>query len=206
MKLWHYPLRQGVGAPAVPVVQPGDHVRRGALIAAAPADALGAPIHASITGLVRSTEGTIVIEGERAEDYEKLAPAAPLSMLRASGLIGLGGAGFPTWMKYRSPLPAGGTVIVNAAECEPILSHNLLRAERQPDGIVRGLCLAMDLAQAAMASSPSRRSTPPPSARSRRPSPTARAGATSRCTCCATSTRWARSARSCGKCSAGSCL
>ena len=149
MKLWHYPLRQGVGAPAVPVVQPGDHVRRGALIAAAPADALGAPIHASVTGLVRSTEGTIVIEGERAEDYEKLAPAAPLSMLRASGLIGLGGAGFPTWMKYRSPLPAGGTVIVNAAECEPILSHNLLRAERQPDGIVRGLCLAMDLAQAA---------------------------------------------------------
>ena len=83
MKLWHYPLRQGVGAPAVPVVQPGDHVRRGALIAAAPADALGAPIHASVTGLVRSTEGTIVIEGERAEDYEKLAPAAPLSMLRA---------------------------------------------------------------------------------------------------------------------------
>ena len=149
MELWYYPLRQGVGAPAVPVVQPGDHVRRGALIAAAPADALGAPIHASVTGIVRGTEGSIEIEGEAAADYEKLAPAAPLAMLRASGLIGLGGAGFPTWMKYRSPLPTGGTLIVNAAECEPILSHNLLRAEEQPEGIVRGLCLAMDIAQAA---------------------------------------------------------
>ena len=97
MKLWHYPLRQGVGAPAVPVVQPGDHVRRGALIAAAPADALGAPIHASVTGLVRSTEGTIVIEGERAEDYEELAPAAPRAMRRAAGRGGRGGAQRVEW-------------------------------------------------------------------------------------------------------------
>ena len=146
----NYPLRQGIGAPAVPCVEVGDRVRRGALIAGMPPGALGVPIYSSVTGRIKEiTADSIVIAPEAyGPDYQKLEPADPLDMVRAAGLVGLGGAGFPVWAKYQHPLPEDGTVIVNAAECEPILTHNIVRIERKPETVVRGLAIAMELAGA----------------------------------------------------------
>ena len=164
METFIYPLHQSIGAPSVPVVEVGTEVRRGEMLAAAPEGKLGCPIYASVTGRVAAvTADAITIEAEDVPvsmtdvPFEKLALAAPLDMVRASGLVGLGGAGFPAAVKYAKPLGPSGTVIMNAAECEPILSHNIdaleqhpeaaLRAlEQHPEAALRGLAIAMDLA------------------------------------------------------------
>lgn len=153
MESFIYPLHQSIGAPSVPVVEVGTEVRRGEMLAAAPEGKLGCPIHASVTGRVAAvTADAITVEAEDVPvsmtdvPFEKLAPAAPLDMVRASGLVGLGGAGFPAAVKYAKPLGPSGTVIMNAAECEPILSHNIDALEQHPEAALRGLAIAMDLA------------------------------------------------------------
>ena len=107
METFIYPLHQSIGAPSVPVVEVGTEVRRGEMLAAAPEGKLGCPIHASVTGRVAAvTADAITVEAEDVPvsmtdvPFEKLAPAAPLDMVRASGLVGLGGAGFPAAVKY----------------------------------------------------------------------------------------------------------
>lgn len=149
--VFHFPLRQHIGAPSVPVVAVGDGVRRGQLIAQKPDGMLGAALHSSVTGWVSAISGTSVEiipeDGYESETgYLPLCGDTPRELAEASGLVGLGGAGFPTWRKL-APLP-GGTVILNAAECEPILCHNIERLTREPVKTIRGLRLAMELTQA----------------------------------------------------------
>ena len=149
--VFHFPLRQHIGAPSVPVVAVGAQVRRGQLIAQKPDGMPGAALHSSVTGRVSAlTDMAIDIipdEGYETEtDYLPLPGATPRELVEASGLVGLGGAGFPTWRKL-APLP-GGTVILNAAECEPILCHNMERLTREPVKTLRGLRIAMELTQA----------------------------------------------------------
>ena len=153
MEIFIYPLHQCIGAPSVAVVEAGDEIRRGQMIAEAPIGKLGCPMYASVTGRVASvTADAITIEAEGAPEtmtdvsYEKLRPSDPLTMIRAAGIVGLGGAGFPVAVKYAKPLGPTGTVIMNAAECEPILSHNIEALEQHPEKALRGLAIAMDLA------------------------------------------------------------
>ena len=79
---------------------------------------------------------------------EKISPAAVIQMIAESGLCGRGGAGFPTGIKLGTDLN-GGYVLVNAAECEPGLKHNVIQLEEDTDATIRGLKYCMEICNAA---------------------------------------------------------
>lgn len=148
-KIYKLLLKQHIGNPDVPCVQVGNVVKRGARIAVA--DGLGTDLHASVSGrIVQITDKALLIAEDtpEKETFEPIPPGTVTERVRAAGIVGMGGAGFPTGIKLGQKIP-GGTVIVNAAECEPILSHNLAQIEAHPDEIYRGLRYAMDTVEAA---------------------------------------------------------
>ena len=133
------PVSQHIGAPAVPIVKKGDYVLTGQKIAEA-GGFVSAPIYASVSGKVKeisdfllsngNTTLAVVIEsdGENAID-ENIAPPVVNSQsdlieaIRHSGIVGLGGAGFPTYVKFDYPENVKiDTLVVNGAECEPYLN------------------------------------------------------------------------------------
>jgi electron transport complex protein RnfC len=155
------PLVQHIGAPAVPLVKKGDLVRRGQKIAEAAEG--GVPLHASISGKVKPIDRhphptlvsapAIVIaraEGEGMEpldfhedpEWRSLSPDVLLERIREAGIVGLGGAAFPTWRKLT--LPPGAkvdTLLVNGAECEPYLTSDYRLMLAEPEAIVEGALL-----------------------------------------------------------------
>lgn len=149
-QLYVFPLRQHIGAPSVPRVSVGQRVARGQRIADRPAG-LGVNLYSSVAGLVREvTEDRITVAADevQSKDYVNLTATEPLALIEEAGLVGLGGAGFPTWAKLNRPFAEGGTVIVNAAECEPILDHNIRAIENNPGQLLRGLRIAMEVVNA----------------------------------------------------------
>ncbi len=141
-------LKQSVGMPAEAKVKVGDRVRRGMLLAAKRGDKPGANLHASVNGTVlRTDEEKIIIEAEETDFsvYEKLKSDTPIELVEEAGIVGLGGAGFPTGEKLKADLSENGFIIVNAAECEPILSHNIQRIEIEPHLLLRGLEIIMEM-------------------------------------------------------------
>lgn len=146
-----FPLRQHIGVPSEPVVSAGAHVKRGQLIAKKPDASLGANIFSSVDGTVDSVSETEIVINEENTDfskYEKLTETSPLKLIEESGLVGLGGAGFPTYVKLGKKFEKGGVIAVNAAECEPILSHNMERIEKDPEKLIEGLKIAMEVVNA----------------------------------------------------------
>lgn len=149
-RLFQFPLKQHIGAKAAPAIVKGDKVARGQLIAFRNKDSLGANIYSSVSGVVESiTEDMIAVRADEKQEasWQKLTGTSALELIEEAGIVGLGGAGFPTWAKLSPPLGAGGTVIINAAECEPILTHNILAIEHDPAGLIRGLQIAMDVTE-----------------------------------------------------------
>ncbi len=147
-----FPLKQSIGAQAAPTIVEGDTVVRGQLIASKGENSLGANIYTSVSGVVTEvTEHSISIKADDKQDkeYKKLTSTEPLKMIEEAGIVGLGGAGFPTYAKFSKPFESGGVVIVNAAECEPILEHNIRAIENNPLQLIRGLEIAMEIANAA---------------------------------------------------------
>ena len=143
-----FPLQQHKGAPSIPCVRPGAVVKRGACIAKQPDDALGSNIFSSIDGTVLAVndrEIRIGADPVQHEGYIPLTAATPLGLIKEAGIVGLGGAGFPTYAKLNTTLETGGIVIANAAECEPILGHNIKAIERNPKQLLRGLEIVMQL-------------------------------------------------------------
>ena len=142
----HIPLKQHVGGPCQAIVNVGDHVKRGQLVAV-PAG-LGANIHTSLSGVVEEiTEMDIVVklDKEQTDDYVRLEKTDDyLQKIKDAGIVGVGGAGFPTGIKFSTQIP-GGYLIANAAECEPILGHNVKFMEEQPEVLVRGMKYIMEL-------------------------------------------------------------
>lgn len=157
------PLLQHVGKPALPRVLPGDKVQTGTLVAQADG-AVSAAVHSSVSGRVKAIEKqphpvwgeskAIVIETEGEEqfaypaagekDISRFSPAEIKEAVRSCGIVGLGGAAFPTHIKL-SP-PQGkiiDTFILNGAECEPFLTadHRLM-LEKSAE-IIRGMRLVM---------------------------------------------------------------
>jgi len=153
------PMGQHVGAPCEPVVKVGDLVKKGQKIGEAKAF-VSAPIHASISGKVAAVEPrphpgggvvmSVVIESDgKDEVFEGIKPSKPLAeltpdeiknLIREAGIVGMGGAGFPTQVKL-SP-PPGKTIdaiIVNGAECEPYLTADHRLLVEKPDDVVLGL-------------------------------------------------------------------
>ncbi len=155
------PLHQHTGAPCQPLVKIGDSVARGQKIGDTDAR-ISAPVHSSISGRVVAVEPRATVHGEvmsvvvEAGDGEKgiadqavretgdLGPREIIDAVREAGIVGLGGAAFPTHFKWAVPsnFPVD-TVIVNGAECEPYITvdHRLL-AERAQE-VVLGLSLAL---------------------------------------------------------------
>lgn len=152
------PMQQSIGAPCKPLVKVGDHVDIGQKIGDSEA-AISAPVHASISGTVKSvgdihlTNGnvctgiTIQSDGLSTVSESVKPPVINsqedfLNAVRESGLVGLGGAGFPTHAKLRSALtsePKVDTLIINAAECEPFISVDCRSCIEQPEHILAGI-------------------------------------------------------------------
>lgn len=148
---FRFPLKQHIGAPSVPVVKLGALVSRGQLIAAKPSESLGANLYSSVSGQVTEiseTQITICAAEEQPVGYVRLQGEDPLKLIEEAGVVGLGGAGFPTYAKLSVPAVQGGIVLVNAAECEPILGHNIAAIEKDPAKLVRGLSIVMDILHA----------------------------------------------------------
>ncbi len=133
------PMQQHIGAPCVPTVKKGDHVDVGQVIGDSD-KYVSAPIHASVSGTVTAVADTklpngriapaVTIESDgQMTPWEGLEPpqvtnkAELIAAIRASGLVGLGGAGFPSHVKLNTPEDKPvDTLIVNAAECEPYIT------------------------------------------------------------------------------------
>ena len=158
-----YPLSQHIGAPAVPVVAKGDYVLAGQLIAEA-GGFVSANIHSSVSGTVKAIEprtlatggmcNSIIIEndGEYKEvEYvpkklEELTRDEIRERIKAAGVVGMGGAGFPTNVKLTPKNPeAIDYIIVNGAECEPYLTSDYRRMLEESDKLVKGLKIALSL-------------------------------------------------------------
>lgn len=159
-----YPLSQHIGAPAVPVVQKGDYVLTGQKIADA-GGFVSAPIYATVSGTVKAIEprrvvtgdsiNSIVIENDGKYDeieYQKPAPLEELSkeeilaLIREAGVVGMGGAGFPTHVKLSPKEPEKiEYVIANCAECEPYLTSDYRRMVEEPEKLIGGLRVILKL-------------------------------------------------------------
>ncbi len=159
-----YPLSQHIGAPCSPIVAKGDKVLAGQKIADTEAF-VSAPIFSAVSGVVKeiaprmtiagSVDPCIVIESdgkyERAPSLldelgHKPTPNEYLKLIRSAGIVGMGGACFPTHVKL-SP-PKGSVIkwlIVNAAECEPYLSCDNRLMIESPDEVIRGLGYALEM-------------------------------------------------------------
>lgn len=142
-------LSQHVGAPCAPIVKVGDLVKKGTLIAEP--TGLGANIFSSVYGeVLEILDDRIVIRpaAEQSDEFVPIAAGDHLEMIKEAGVVGMGGAGFPTGVKLATELP-GGYVLVNAAECEPGLYHNIRQLEEQAEKTVRGLKYCLEITRAA---------------------------------------------------------
>lgn len=148
-KKYIFMLKQHIGTPNKPLVKIGDKVRKGQLIAV-PTE-LGTNIHSSINGFVMDVaEDRIeIVQDEIQSDV--CMPIKQkndiLEAIKEAGIVGMGGAGFPTYIKMKTDLK-GGYVIANGIECEPLLNHNAKQMEENPEIIYRGLKYAMEATNA----------------------------------------------------------
>ena len=146
------PMSQHLGAPCAPVVAVGDRVVRGQLVGAVDA-AVSAPIHAPVSGSVTeirdtlTTAGTyslaVIVEPDAEHDLSEFAPipedAEGGAAIRAAGIVGLGGATFPSAIKLAPPKDMKvTTLILNGCECEPYLTCDHRLMLEQPDRVIAG--------------------------------------------------------------------
>ena len=159
-----YPLSQHIGAPATPIVKKGDHVLKGQKIAEA-GGFVSAPIHASVSGTVKGMEyrfnpaGTktecIIVEndGEYTEiDYPEVKPFSEMTReeiiekIGEAGIVGMGGAGFPTKVKLSPKEPEKiEYIIANCAECEPYITADYRRMLENTAELVNGMRIVLSL-------------------------------------------------------------
>ncbi|MBP5428832.1 MAG: electron transport complex subunit RsxC [Clostridia bacterium] len=160
------PLSMGIGAPSTPTVQPGEKVFLGQKIAE-PGGFVSAAIFASVSGTVKKTESyrdvfgrtvsALVIEsdGEMTPD-PSLSPVAVSTAkeladaARACGLVGLGGAGFPTSVKLSADPAKVEYILLNGAECEPYITSDTRTMLDRTEELVAGMKLLRDLYSAAV--------------------------------------------------------
>lgn len=167
-----FPLSQHIGAPAKPVVQKGDKVKVGTLIAEA-GGFVSAPIYSSVSGTVLKVDTAIdatgyrkpaiyiTVEGDEWEesidrseqlelvkDHPELTSEEIIERIKVAGVTGMGGAGFPTFIKLSPPPTAKAEcVIINAVECEPYITADYRLMMEKSDEILVGLELLMKAAK-----------------------------------------------------------
>lgn len=159
-----YPLSQHIGAMAKPLVKAGDMVLVGQKIAEK-GGFISANIHSSVSGTVKAIEKRLVATGGMVDSiivendgmYEEAAPIFSgnpdelskdeiIKIIEEAGIVGMGGAGFPTNVKL-SPKNADiiDSIIVNGAECEPYLTSDYRRMVEQTDKLVKGLKIVLKI-------------------------------------------------------------
>lgn len=157
-KMLYVPLLQHIGTPLDPLVKIGDRVLKGQKIADSTA-MFSAPIHSPVSGTVKKIEDIpfplmgkvkgIVIENDEQEEWAELSKLENweqsskeelLAMIREKGVVGLGGASFPTHIKLNPP--AGTEIdvlLINGAECEPYLNSDNRMMIEEPEKIISGI-------------------------------------------------------------------
>lgn len=161
-KVLEIPLRQHIGAPCEPTVKKGDEVKVGQLIGAA-GGFVSANVHSSVSGTVLDVrkqntaygfDTCIIIENDEKyelhdsvkpkPDFMSLSGKEVINIIKEAGIVGMGGAGFPTHVKL-SPPPEKtiDTIVLNGAECEPYLTCDHRLMLEQPDLIIKGLQILM---------------------------------------------------------------
>lgn len=163
-----FPMGQHIGAPAKPIVKKGDKVKVGTMIAEA-GGFVSAPVHSSVSGTVFKVDNAIDASGymrpaviinvegdeweetidrsdklERLEDHPELTPEEIVSRVKAAGVVGMGGACFPTHVKL---CPPPGTtpecVIINGVECEPYITSDFRLMMEKSDELIEGVKILM---------------------------------------------------------------
>ena len=167
-----FPLSQHIGAPAKPVVAKGDKVKVGTMIAEA-GGFVSAPIYSSVSGTVLKIDTAVDATGyrkpaiiinvdgdeweesidrsnklETVEEHPELTPEEIVNCIKVAGVTGMGGAGFPTFIKLCPPPTAKAEcVIINAVECEPYITADYRLMLEKSDEILVGLELLMKAAK-----------------------------------------------------------
>lgn len=159
-----YPLSQHIGAPAKPIVEKGQRVLAGEKIAEA-GGFVSSPVYSSVSGTVKCIEprrtvtgdsiNCIVIENDmqyeaalpiHSMEYKDMKREDIIRIIGEAGIVGMGGAGFPTQVKLSPKEPDKiDYVIVNCAECEPYLTSDYRKMLEEPDKLVRGLQIMLSL-------------------------------------------------------------
>lgn len=163
-----FPLSQHIGAPAKPVVKKGDKVKVGTLIAEA-GGFISAPIHSSVSGTVFKVDNAINASGylqpaiiinvegdeweetidrsdklETLEEHPELTPEEIVNRIKAAGVVGMGGACFPTFVKLCPPPGAKPEcVIINGVECEPYITSDYRLIMEKGDQLIEGVKILM---------------------------------------------------------------
>ncbi len=159
------PMQQHIGAPCEPIVAVGDRVKMGQKIGESK-QFVCAPIHASVSGRVTAIEPrslvngkkvmSVVIENDGQDErvtsgsknlVNKMSPKAIRDAVKEAGIVGMGGAGFPTHIKLEPPKPVD-TILINGAECEPYLTCDHRLMVEKPTELVGGLRAIMKAAGA----------------------------------------------------------
>ncbi|MFI3207656.1 MAG: electron transport complex subunit RsxC [Eubacteriales bacterium] len=159
-----FALSQHIGAPANPIVAVGDEVKRGQMIAEA-GGFVSAPVYASISGKVKLIEprfnstgskvNCIIIENDNeytevdytpVSNVEDLSREEIINLIKNAGVVGMGGAGFPTHVKLSPKEPEKIEYIVaNCAECEPYITADYRRMLETPEDLVNGMKILLQL-------------------------------------------------------------
>lgn len=160
-----YPMSQHIGAPAKPIVQKGDRVLVGQKIAEK-GGFISANISSSVSGTVKAIEPRLVTNGSycnciivendnkyetvegfgQDRDYTKMSKEDIIKAVEEAGIVGLGGAGFPTHVKLSPKNPDQiDYVLVNGAECEPYLTSDYRLMLEEPEKVVGGLKVMISL-------------------------------------------------------------
>ncbi|MDR0999334.1 MAG: electron transport complex subunit RsxC [Clostridiales bacterium] len=173
-ELLTFPMSQHIGAPAEPIVNVGDRVLLGQKLGDS-AQPLSSPVHSSVSGVVKSITQTltptgitcqaVIVENDGednavgnfaildsgdqsilADDGQTPDRDKVLQLIREAGVVGLGGAGFPTHIKLNPPKEkAIDTIIVNASECEPYLTTDHRAMLDETERLISGLKIILSL-------------------------------------------------------------
>lgn len=160
-----FPLSQHIGAPASPCVAKGDYVLMGEQLAE-PSAFVSAAIVSSVSGTVKAIEPRLTAQGSIVDsviivndgqytpteglgerrDYTRLSREDIIDIVKNAGIVGMGGAGFPTHVKLTPKNPeAIDYVIVNGAECEPYLTSDYRKMLEVPEQLIEGLKIELRL-------------------------------------------------------------
>ena len=159
------PMSQHIGAPCKPLVKKNDLVKKGQKIG--DNQGLCVPVHASVSGKVKAVESkphsngttvmSVVIENDHQgtldesiqprtqAEVDALTPEELINIIREAGIVGMGGASFPTHVKLSGGIGKVDTIIVNAGECEPYITSDDRLCREMPEKLISGIQVIMKI-------------------------------------------------------------